>query len=113
MTKFLLKKRFSLSFLGDEWKECYLDFDAFTVKDVRDELPALSKIDETKSEEVTSGLSAMLSLLEKKFLGGKGINEKKEVVDIVASDIEELPLEVVSKAIGFLSQGLVAETPKV
>lgn len=114
MSKFLLKKKFSLSFLGKEWKEkgAYIVFNAFTVRDIKEKLPKLISIDEDDAKSIESGIAAMLELLQDKFISGSGVNEKGEKVAIEAQDLEELPVEVISKAIDFLSQGLAGETPK-
>ena len=112
MTKFLLKKKFLLDFLGSEWKECYLSFNAFTVRDIKERLSTLSKIDTTKSTAVDTGLVEMLKLLKEKYIEGTGVDENGAVVKVAKEDLEEMPVEVISKAIGFLSQGLTGETPK-
>jgi len=114
MSKFLLKKKFSLAFLGKKWKEkdTYIVFNAFTIRDIKEKLPKLIAIDEDNTKSIESGITAMLELLQEKFISGSGVDEKGEKVDIKAQDLEELPVEVISKAIDFLSQGLAGETPK-
>ncbi len=108
MSKFVVRKKFLLDFVNDEWKEkgAYLELSAFSVSDIKDKLSKLTGVEETSAESVTSALDSMISLLEEKFLGGKAVDEKGELVDLVKSDIRELPVEIISKAIGFLSQGV-------
>ena len=114
MSKFLLEKSFSLDFLGDKWKEqkAHISFNAFTIRDIREKLPKLTIINESDTKSVESGITAMIELLQEKFISGIGIDEKGEKVDIVAGDLEDLPVEVISKAVSFLSQGLTGESPK-
>ena len=114
MTKFLLKKQFSLAFLGAKWKEkkSFITFNAFTIKDIRERLPELSKTDEDDSKSIEAGIVEMIKLLQSKFIAGKGISEKGEEIDIAKGDLEDLPIEVISKAVDFLSQGLTGETAK-
>jgi len=106
MGDFLLVKRFELGFLGEKWKDAYLEFNAFTVKDVRDKLPKLTKIDETKSKSVSGGMQVMLELLEEKFIDGKAVDKDGNTVKVKAGDLVDLPIEIISKAVGFLSGGL-------
>ncbi len=112
MSKFLLKKRFSLAFLGEEWEKqnTYLDLNAFTSNDVLVKLPKLATMDEKNMESVGTGLSEMVDLLKENFISGKGIGSDGKVIDITKEDIGSLSLEAISKAINFLSQGWQEET---
>lgn len=111
MKKFRIIKHFSLDFLGDSWKEAYIDFNALTVADVKDKFSALSKMGED-SKNVTAGLITILSLLQDKFIEGKGVGEKGELVPIDKEDLEALPVETLSKALSFLSQGVTSPSPQ-
>lgn len=106
--KFLLRKRFKLNFLGDEWKDAYLDFNRFTLDDLQNKLPQLSTLDvdetTTDGKKISEATDTMIGLLGDKFIGGKGVGEDKEVVDIEKLDLKYLPIEVIAKAINFLSQ---------
>lgn len=106
MSKFVVKKRFELGFLNEEWKEAYIDFSAFTVKDIKERLSKLVEIDQKEAKAVAGGLDQMIELLKEKFVGGKGVDEKGQLVDLTKEDIGELPVEAISKAVSFLSQGL-------
>lgn len=108
MSKFLLKKRFDLGFLGEEYKEkdTYLEFNAFTIKDIREQLPSLTRMDETNPEEVEEGMGTMLKILKSKYIGGKAIGNDGKLVTVKKEDLDELPVEVVVKAVTFLSQGV-------
>ena len=112
MSKFRIVKKFSLDFISSEWKEAYINFNALTVGDVKDAFPALSKVSETKEEDVSAGLDMILDVLKDKFVDGKGINENGELIDLVADDIKELPISVLSKALSFLSQDATIPSPK-
>ena len=114
MSKFLLEKSFSLDFLGDKWKEekAHIIFNAFTIKDIKEKLPRLTSIDEGDTKSVESGITAMIELLQEKFISGVGVGGKGERIDIKAEDLEDLPVEVVSKAVNFLSQSLTEGSPK-
>jgi hypothetical protein len=48
----------------------------------------------------------MIELLKDKFLSGQAIDETGKMVEVKAEDLVNLPVEVITKAISFLSQGL-------
>ncbi len=111
MSKFKITKRFSLKDLGPDWADCYLDFSPFTMREVaNDELLGLSKLDDPKTspEAVVKGFDTIVGLLKKKFVGGKGIAADGSTVDIGVGDLEELPAEILSGVLRFLSQGLAS-----
>lgn len=111
MARFKIVKKFSLDFLGEEWKASYINFGALTVMDIKESFPALSKLDEKNQDEVINGIGSITVILKKKFIDGKGINEKGEIIDLKPEDFEELPIEVLTKALSFLSQSAVAASP--
>lgn len=106
--KFKIVKRFSLDFLGEEWKEAYIDFDALTISDVKQKFPALATMESKTKEELLAGVDAILDILKAKFVGGKAIDDKGKLEDLQATDLEALPIEVLSKALAFLSQSATA-----
>lgn len=101
--KFKITKHFSLEFLGEEWKECFIDFRPFTVADVKEKLPEIAKLDDG-SEHIAEGADALVGLLDAKFIKGKVINEEGQAVDLTKEDLKDLPLEVLGRAFSFLSQ---------
>ncbi len=107
MKKFNIVRQFSLNFINDEWKDAYINFSALTVGDVKEKFPNLSKLDEKSQADPMIGLNSILDLLKSKFVSGKGVSEKKELVDLTVDDLEALPVEVLSKALSFLSQGVM------
>ncbi len=108
MSKFVVRKKFMLDFVDEVWKEkgAYLELAAFSVSDVKDKLSKLTGVKETDPTSVTSALDTMIELLEEKFLGGKAVGIDGELVSLKKEDIRELPVEVISRAVGFLSQGV-------
>ena len=106
MGKFLVRKHFSLDFLGEEWKDAYLVFSAFVMSDIKDRLAKLANLEQDDSEAVMAGLTEMVSLLEEKFIEGKGVDASGKLIPVEKEDIKDLPVEVISKAVSFLSQGL-------
>lgn len=106
MSKFVVKKRFQLDFLNEDWKEAYIEFSAFTVKDIKERLSKLAQLDQKDTNEIAGGLDQMIELLKEKFVSGKGVDITGKLIDLEKEDIGELPVEAISKAVSFLSQGL-------
>lgn len=103
MSKFKIVKKFSLDFVAPEWKDAYINFNALTVSDVKEAFPVLAKAKDTEGEE-TAGLEAILAIIKSKFIDGKAVNEKGELISLSVDDINDLPVSILSKALSFLSQ---------
>lgn len=112
MSKFAITKKVNLSFLGEAWKESYLEFYALTIKDLRDSFPSLGNVDAKDAQSVSSGIDTTLKILQDKFIGGKGVDKDGNVVEITKEDLVELPAEIVPKVLNFLSEGLVTPESK-
>lgn len=111
MTKFKIVKRFSLDFVGEEWKDAYIDFQSLTVLDVRNKFPSLSRLDEKDQDNIVKGIDSVVEILKDKFLEGKGIDIEGKLVELTPDDLEALPMEVLSRALGFLSQVTTPNSP--
>jgi len=105
MANFDVIKKIDLSFLGDLWKEnkCYIDFSAFTIRDLQDSFPKISAVAEGDSQ---SNMEITIALLQDHFKGGLGISDGKPV-KIEKEDLIDLPAEVINHIFSFLSESLV------
>lgn len=112
MSKFKLTKQFSLSFLGDEWKNSYIVFNALTTSDMKKYFPKFTGISEDNPEDVTMALDAMIEMLQNRFIEGSGVGKDGKQVDIKKEDLEELPVEVLNEAVSFLSLNTQTISPK-
>ena len=112
MKTFKILKRFSLSFLGEAWKEAYLDFNALTIGDVKEKFKDIALLSVQDQTNITQGIDSILAILTDKFVGGKAVGEKDALVEVDKTDLEALPIEVLSKALSFLSQGATETSPK-
>jgi len=97
-------EHFSLDFLGEKWKDCYIDFHAFSVGDVKKHFPQLSALDKDDQKQVMQSLDTMLSLIKDKFIGGKVVSKGK-ITDMPKEALDKLPTRVLTKMISFLFQG--------
>ena len=74
MSKLVIRKRVTLEFLGDEYKDAYIDFRSVPVGDFDELTKSIEKADkENKANQ------EILSILKKYYLGGKFPNEKGEL----------------------------------
>jgi hypothetical protein len=94
MSKFKVLKRLDLSYLGEEWKECYILFSSIT----------FNEVGQYKVAEKTDDEKAKLALqsLEDHFIEGKAIDESGKIVILKKGDLKDLPVDVVLKAVNFL-----------
>ncbi len=86
MSKIVIKKRVSLDFLGDDYKDAYLDFQSIPLVDYEKIVDSLPK---DESENVKS-LHIVMEYLKKYFRGGKFPNDKGELEDVTAEDLDGL-----------------------
>jgi len=92
--KFDITKRLDLGFIGEEWKDCYIDFSLPSYADIKD----FANTDGNEGEAVEKGLDKLVELFKK----GKGIADGK-TVDILAKDIKDMPMEIINKALKLIS----------
>ncbi len=82
MSKLVIRKRVNFGFLGQEYKDSYIDFKSIPIADY-DEL--VKKLDTLKDHEANFEI---LSLLKKYYIVGKFPNEKGELDEL--DDVSEL-----------------------
>lgn len=106
--KFKITKRYKLDFLGEGWKDCYLDFYPFTPTDLEGDIAKMADFDTSKgSKEVVAISKMVIGILSKRFLGGKVLNEKGELIEMKKEYLSDLPLEVLQGVVSFLSEASV------
>lgn len=100
--KFKIVKHFKLDFLGDDWKDCYLDLKPLSIEDVKGRLPEIAKL-QADDADVGAGVDLLIQLITEKFITGKVVNEEGTVVDLPVEALKDLPVEVIGRAFSFLS----------
>jgi hypothetical protein len=105
MKKFGIVKRFSLDFLGEGWKDAYINFSPLTIVDIKTKFPSLLKLSAENKDDVIKGVDSVLIMMKEKFVDGKAVESSGGLVDLTVDDLEQLPVEVLSRALSFLSQG--------
>lgn len=103
MSKFKAIKRLDLSFVGEDWKECYINYNALTSKDM-DEFVTLGNTQADDPKLVEQRISKIRSILKNHFISGKAVGEDGSLVDITLEDFDnDLPLEILDQSVSFLS----------
>ena len=92
--KFDITKRVELSYLGDEWKECYLEFIMPSYHDIKE----FAEKGKDNTETVEKGLEKLTGL----FKSGYAVSDGKKV-EVKKEDIKDLPMEVVTKSLETIS----------
>lgn len=88
-----IKKRVSLDFLGEEYKDSYLVFSAIPLKDYE----ALIEQSQQLTEDNVASMKFIKEQITKRFIEGKVAQEGK-LVEITADNLLELPGEVFLQA---------------
>lgn len=89
MGKIVIKRKVSLDFLGEYYKEAYINFKAVPVRDYADLINKLPKDEKNNVESI----ELMLGLLKDYFVDGKFPDEKGELVSLEADDVMDLDQE--------------------
>lgn len=97
---FPVEKRVDLSFLGSKWQGAEIILSGLTFKETR-ELSG-QNFDADDPESTANNMNFVTEFLGKHFIGGKAWNGS-ELVDLTSKDIEDLPVEVVNKAVEALT----------
>lgn len=92
-------KTVDLSFLGEEWKDCYLKFSSLSLSEVGKLTSIKQSTDPLQVSNITIGL------LESKFIEGKAV-KGGVVVDVQKEDLKELPIDIVNKILESFAEGL-------
>ena len=101
MSKFKITKKLNLDRFG---KGSYLSFSLVTYKE-SEKIAALDIKEDDNPKEVSKSAKIGLDLLKSKFVEGKLPNLKDELVEVLSEDFDDLPIEIISDAIGFLGRG--------
>ena len=92
--KFDITKKVDLAYLGEDWKECYLEFNLPSYGDLKD----LTNADTTDAEKAEKGLETILGL----FKGGFAMSEGKKM-EVKKEDLEDMPVEIMNKCFKAIS----------
>jgi len=100
MKKFCYASKFSLDFLGKDWKDAFLEFDGLSIKEIRELIDG--NIDKKDPSVI---MKESLELVKRQFIKGMAPGKNGDLKKVEKEDIEELPKQVLDKAFVFLVQG--------
>lgn len=86
MAKLVIKKRVSLDFLGEEYKEAYLVFQAVPIVEYE---KIQSDIADVREDGIKSSMK-VLETVKDKFVEGKFPNDKGDLEDVAKDDLDGL-----------------------
>ena len=101
-----------MAFLGEAWKDGYINFETFTAKDISDNINTQVDPNNPDAVAVKQGYDAMLAKLEAHFIDGKFPTDDGKLEDIKKGELGELPVDIIQEAITFLSQSQSQTLPK-
>lgn len=104
MPKFIATRHFSLTFLGEEWKDCFIIFRSLSVNEAR-ELMKQKLTGKDPAEIIT----VSLNLLKTHFIKGTAVGEGNQIVKLTKEDLADLPAQILEKAVLFLVGGTSSE----
>lgn len=81
MTKFYIKHKVSLGFLGKEYKDAYLTFKTLPVSQYEDFFKKAENLTNLEATKVA------MEVVKERFIEGKFITEDNELVDVTADDL--------------------------
>lgn len=98
MTRFISSRKFSLDFLGEEWKECFINFNAISVKEMRELIE--QNLGKKTPGEITD---TSIEMLKVHFIDGVAYDfDSKTLVKLTKDNLVDLPSPYLEKAIVFL-----------
>jgi hypothetical protein len=92
--RFDITKKVDLSYLGETWKECYLEFNLPSYGDLKD----LTNEKATDAEKVEKGLETITGL----FRGGFAISGGEKII-VSKEDLKDIPVEILTKCFKVIS----------
>lgn len=106
---FVVKKRIDLSYLGEDWKDCYVEVSTFSWED-NDELLKIrqdaARTQKDPNADMTKENDRLTKMVRDHTISGKGFNGTK-VVDITKENVTKLPMGVINRIITELQGDVV------
>ena len=85
-----ITKKVDLSYLGDAWKECFLEFRLPSYADIKD-----FSVETTDNKEA---MTKAMTTIKELFVAGKAISEGK-VIEVTKDDLDDFPVEIIAKCV--------------
>lgn len=89
MSRIVIKKRIALDFIGEDYKDCYLEFKTIPMKEYE---KYVAMANENKDEKKAVGF--ITSTLQDLFISGKFIDENNELFDVKKDELGDFDMNV-------------------
>jgi len=89
MSRIVIKRKISLDFLGEDYKDCYLEFKTIPMKEYEKYVEQAS---ENKDEKKAIGF--ITKTLQDLFISGKFIDENNELFDVKKDELGDFDMNV-------------------
>ena len=102
--KFDIKKKIDLSYLGDDWTDCWLEFRLITFGEIKELMGKRITADEIENnpQKNIEATNQTLKILEDNFINGFAISNGKRT-EVKKEDIKDLPIEVLVSCFKLIS----------
>lgn len=89
MSRIVIKRKISLDFIGEDYKDCYLEFKTIPMKDYE---KYIGLANENKDEK--KAVVFITKTLADLFVSGKFIDDKNELFDVEAEELGDFDMNV-------------------
>jgi len=89
MSRIVIKRKISLDFIGEDYKDCYLEFKTIPMKEYEKYVQQAS---ENKDEK--KAIEFITKTLQDLYISGKFIDEKNELFDVKAEELGDFDMNV-------------------
>ena len=89
MSRIVIKRKIPLDFIGQEYKDCYLEFKTIPMKDYEKYVEMASA---NKDEKKAVGF--ITETLKDLFVSGKFVGDKNELFDVKADELGDFDMNV-------------------
>ena len=89
MSRIVIKKRIALDFIGEDYKDCYLEFKTIPMKDYE---KYVAMANENKDESKAVGF--ITGTLQDLFISGQFIDDNNELFDIKKDELGDFDMNV-------------------
>lgn len=96
----VIKKRISLEFLGEDYKEAYIVFKGIGLTEFEDHVTKAQELDKKGG---AGSFRLMADLLASHFISGKGPNESGAMEELKAADVSNLDIDTALKVFQLLT----------
>lgn len=89
MSRIVIKRKIALDFIGEEYKDCYLEFKTIPMKDYERYVGLASE-----NKDADKAVGFITNTLQELFVSGKFIDENNEPFDVKKDELGDFDMSV-------------------